>query len=270
MARPGPAAVYEYRDAAGRLLYAVERFAPKRFRVVTPTGRPLLQGDRYRRVPYRLPDLLAADPARTIFVVEGEKDADRLWAVGLPATCNAFGGGKGKWTRGHSAPLRGRDVAILPDNDRTGEEHAESVARGLIRVAATVRICRLPDLPRKGDVSDWLDAGGTPERLRELVAATPEWSTRPSVQLSHDESDLIGAAYRRERILNSDHSTQEKLLLIVLSEDLRTPPTQRDLAHCLSLSERRVRQLIDRLRRVGVIRVTRVGRTVRYHVSLIR
>ena len=40
-----------------------------------------------------------------------------------------------------------------------------------------VLIVKLPDLPAKGDVSDWLDAGGSAEKLHELViqaAATAE------------------------------------------------------------------------------------------------
>src|SRR5262249_54103199 len=28
---------------------------------------------------------------RTILVVEGEKDVDRLWSIGIPATCNSHG-----------------------------------------------------------------------------------------------------------------------------------------------------------------------------------
>ena len=33
----------------------------------------------------------------------------------------------------------------------------------------------LPDLPPKGDVSDWLANGGTRDRLEELAAGTPYW-----------------------------------------------------------------------------------------------
>lgn len=48
-----------------------------------------------RQVPYRLPELVAAPLSSAIYIVEGEKDADRLAALGLVATCNA--GGAGKW-----------------------------------------------------------------------------------------------------------------------------------------------------------------------------
>ena len=56
-------AAYHYRDEAGRLLYQVLRFQPKAFWVVSVKGQTLTQDCRYRRVPYRLPDLLATDPA---------------------------------------------------------------------------------------------------------------------------------------------------------------------------------------------------------------
>lgn len=33
----------------------------------------------------------------------------------------------------------------------------------------------LPGLPEKGDVSDWIEAGGTVEQLQALADAVPEW-----------------------------------------------------------------------------------------------
>jgi hypothetical protein len=47
------------------------------------------------------------------------------------------------------------------------------VASSLDGVAAGVRICELPDLPDKGDVSDWFAAGGTADDLVTHVEATP-------------------------------------------------------------------------------------------------
>ena len=70
--------------------------------------------------------------------------------------------------------FRGQHIVIPPDNDEPGRKHAATVAAALLQVAASVRILELPDLPAKGDVTDWRDAGGTVEQLRELTeAATP-------------------------------------------------------------------------------------------------
>ena len=87
---PRIVAEYCYRDEAGTPLYHVVRFDPKDFRVRRADGQWTLSG--VRRVLYRLPDLQGKS---TAYIGEGEKDADRLRAIGLPAT-TAFGGA-GKW-----------------------------------------------------------------------------------------------------------------------------------------------------------------------------
>jgi hypothetical protein len=172
-------ATYDYVDAGGRLLFQVVRFDPKAFRQRRPDPKGKegwawsLKG--VRRVLYRLPQVLqAVAEGRPVYVVEGEKDADNLHRLGVTATTNA--GGAGKWKNNYSEALRGARVVILPDNDDAGRNHALQVARSLHGVAASVRVVPLPDLPPKGDVSDWLAAGGTAEQLQALVDATPEWA----------------------------------------------------------------------------------------------
>jgi hypothetical protein len=64
------------------------------------------------RIPYRLPELLAA-PTRPIYFVEGEKDADRLAAAGLLATTAPEGAGA-QWKPEITKWFKGRDVCILP------------------------------------------------------------------------------------------------------------------------------------------------------------
>ena len=175
-------ATYDYFAADGVLLYQVVRLDPKDFRQRKPDGAggwSWKLGDVVR-VPYRLPELLAADPAETVFVVEGEKDVDRLRAMGLVATCNAGGaakpGQRSKWPAGFREFFAGRDVVILPDNDEPGEAHAASVANNLTdggTAVRSVRIVRLPSLPPKGDVSDWIADGGDVVSLRRLVDQAP-------------------------------------------------------------------------------------------------
>lgn len=168
-------ATYDYRDAAGQLAFQVVRFHPKDFRQRRPDGSGgwtwSLKG--VERVPYRLPELLAADPAATVFVCEGEKDCDRLAGLGLVATCNP--GGAGKWKADYAKRLAGRRVVIVPDNDAAGRKHAEQVAANLSGAAASVKVVELPDVPDKGDVSDWLAAGGSAAELLQLADAAPEW-----------------------------------------------------------------------------------------------
>jgi hypothetical protein len=182
-------AAYDYQDEAGRLLYQVVRYRPKAFRQRQPDGQGgwkwNLQGAR--RVLYGLPLLAAAESTRPVFVVEGEKDADNLKAQGLVATTNA--GGAGKWRPKYAESLRGRPVILLPDNDAVGKSHMEQVARSLLGVAASVKLLELADLPPKGDVSDWLAAGGTAARLLQLADQAEAWVASPRSTLARSVSE---------------------------------------------------------------------------------
>src|SRR5690606_14013366 len=92
-----PIATYVYVDEQGRTLFRVVRYAGKEFRQHAWQGgswAPKLGATR--RVIYRLPEVIAAiDAGETVWIVEGEKDADRLRAEGVTATCNP--GGAEKW-----------------------------------------------------------------------------------------------------------------------------------------------------------------------------
>jgi putative DNA primase/helicase len=171
-------ATYPYRDERGEMLYEVVRFDPKDFRQRRPDpdfpkNFKYSLGD-VRRVLYRLPELVAADPAEWVCVVEGEKDADRLAELGMVATTCAMGAGK--WQAAYSSSLKSRKVAIIPDADEPGRAHAEQVARSVAKVAAEVRVIELPRVELKEDVSDWLDLrGGSLTELLGLIEDRPTW-----------------------------------------------------------------------------------------------
>ena len=84
-------------------------------------------------------------------------------SLGHCATCVAAG----KWTDECVKALVGRDIIILEDNDDAGRVKALAAGQALDGTAESVRIVSLPDLPDKGDVSDWLDAD--PRRAEKLV-----------------------------------------------------------------------------------------------------
>jgi hypothetical protein len=178
-------ATYDYLDENGILLFQVCRFDPKDFRQRRPDpnkpGEWIWSVKGLRQVPYRLPELsekIALE--QLVFIVEGERDVDRLWSIGVPATCNA--GGAGKWKPEHSEHFERADVVIIPDGDPPGQDHAEAVAFALGTIAKRVRVLDLatawPAMPPKGDISDWLDSGGSAEALYALVEAPPTWSPR--------------------------------------------------------------------------------------------
>jgi hypothetical protein len=199
-------AIYDYRDEARELLFQVLRIEEpgkkKTFLQRQPAGgRKWVYTQRARQVPYRLPELLERPEGARVYIVEGEKDADRLAALGLCATTNPGGAsnGKSKWKPELNSYFEGADVVILPDNDETGHAHAAGVAEALKQVASSVRILALPGLALKEDVSDWLDAGGTLEELSRLADAAPACCSKADAApvcftRAHDEPEEFTAA----------------------------------------------------------------------------
>lgn len=168
-ATPRVEAEYPYVNENGELAYLVRRYPGKKIRQFHPNenGEIIKGRGPHTLIPYRLPDVLAANRAGdTIYIVEGEKDADTLASHGITATTNV--GGAGKWTENLNGWFAGAHIIILPDNDQPGRDHATQVRDHLHGVAETVRIVELPDLPEKGDVTDWLEER-TVEQLEELV-----------------------------------------------------------------------------------------------------
>jgi 5S rRNA maturation endonuclease (ribonuclease M5) len=168
-------AEYLYCDERRNVLFRVTRHEPKTFRQWRPGGRNgwTMGIGEIRRVLYRLPELLAADPGEPVYIVEGEKDVDALRALGVEATCNPMGAGK--WD--HVAELArsvlaGRHVVIIVDKDGKGRGHATQIAIALSRYAASIRRLEMPGDNVK-DAADWIAAGGTGEQLEELRAAAP-------------------------------------------------------------------------------------------------
>jgi len=166
-------AKYEYRDSAGELLFEKVRYTEpdgkKTFRQRKPDGKG---GWTYKledtpKVLYNLPAVLQAkangDP---IFLVEGEKDADALIALGACAT--TMPGGAGKWLDIHTEALAGAVVDIIADNDEPGRRHAHLVHRLLTEAGSDVAIWRCPN---HKDIYDHLEAGFDTSELQTVPAA---------------------------------------------------------------------------------------------------
>jgi hypothetical protein len=171
-------AAYDYIDEHDTLLYQCLRYAEpeKSFRQRRPDGHGGWHwnlGD-VRRVLYRLPHLVdMAD----VFIVEGEKDTHTLEGLGVVATTNA--GGAGKWRTEYADQLVAAGclrVVVLPDNDEPGAKHGRAVAASCHAAGLGVKLINLPGLPPKGDVSDWVQAGGSRADLAALVSVAPTWT----------------------------------------------------------------------------------------------
>ena len=108
-----------------------------------PTPRPL----------YRLPDVAKAE---IVFVVEGEKAADALRALGLVATTSPHGSNSA--SAADWSPLAAKMCIVLPDQDGAGRRYSADEARKLAQVspAPTVKLVELPDLPPGGDAVEYV------------------------------------------------------------------------------------------------------------------
>jgi AAA domain len=187
-------ASYDYRDAQGKTLFQKRRYK-------TPDGRSFPQyrpngkggwdrgidppGARTKRVLYHLPDLITAN---VVCLCEGEKDCEtidslRLYAdnsdLRVATTTNFDGawqpGQASKWLAEYNPYVTGKFVLIFQDNDAAGEAWAQHIAAAIYPFAERVKIIKLPALPLKGDVTDWIEAGHTAAELMEQLKSTREW-----------------------------------------------------------------------------------------------
>jgi 5S rRNA maturation endonuclease (ribonuclease M5) len=208
---------YVYADERGKPLYGVFRTADKQFPVRRATGEWSL--GRTRRLLYRLADLIRgakAQPKTPLFVCEGEKDVERCWANGLPATC-AMGGASAKWLQEYNEPFRGRHVVVIADNDKAGEQHAQKVAAAITGIAASIKVLVFNELPEHADASDFFDLGGTARELLNRVAKCDLWQpSRDTPPTSADHSEATPAAS-----LSNAERKDERLTHRPLSEILR-------------------------------------------------
>jgi AAA domain/CHC2 zinc finger len=155
-----PEAIYPYTDAFGKLLFQVVRYPGKRFSQRKPDekGGWIYKTQGMKMVLYNLPEVTSA---HNVVIAEGEKDANNLKAALTEAGIKDIAvttspRGAGKWQDEFAIFLAGKQVLIIPDNDEPGRQHAEQVALSCFRYAKGIKVLKLPDLPEKGDASDYL------------------------------------------------------------------------------------------------------------------
>jgi hypothetical protein len=157
-------ALHEYRDAAGQpVLWRIRCKHPgtgdKWLRPMQWNGTSYAIGEPPAppegKHLYRLPELLAADPADLVVIVEGESKVDALGRLGVVATTS---GGSTSASGADWSPLRGRGCLLWPDNDAPGSKYANEVAAILRALDCVVEMIDVEalSLPDKGDAVDWL------------------------------------------------------------------------------------------------------------------
>jgi 5S rRNA maturation endonuclease (ribonuclease M5) len=179
-------ATYDYHDAAGEMVYQVVRYQPKTFRQRRPDGHGgwIWNVKGVTPVLYRLPEVLSAVAAgETVYVVEGEKDANNLARVGEVCATTSHGGA-GKFGVDHASALAGANVVIVADRDEAGRKHAEQVASMLSLVGATWTVMEAAE---GKDATDHLQAGHTVSELVpvDITAATETVEDEPDPKVAH-------------------------------------------------------------------------------------
>jgi len=131
-------------------------------------------------IPYRLPELIAAPAGEPVWIPEGEKDANNVAALGLIATTNP--GGAKQWQPELGQWFKGKElVYILEDNDDDGRTHTAKIMTALREIVPVIAVVSFPQLPKKGDVSDWLALGGT----KQLLIAYAEQARKQSTNKNY-------------------------------------------------------------------------------------
>lgn len=216
-------ATYDYTDESGNMLYQVLRLTPdgdgkKRFRQrrPNPAGGWIWDLKGITPVPYNLP--LVAQ-ARFVAVVEGEKDAITLTRSGIVATCN--NGGAEHFTPSLAKWFSGKSVGVFADNDEKGESHAMKVAAALKDHAKSLRIVELPNLPPKGDVTDFIQRGGTKEQILEACKRAVEWTPefQFGVNVPHENDKYISTIVQSVE----EDGNVERFWDLARNEGLETP-----------------------------------------------
>jgi hypothetical protein len=172
---------YYYQDEKGSTVYKIVRkeyfkdgIRKKDFSMSSKTDSGWVPGLKgVKRYPYKLPQVLKAiEDKELIFLVEGEKCARQILHLGLVGTTTPGGARSFKAHSGEYVPyFKGANLVIIPDNDESGRQYAEDVLKSLKGIAGSVKKLELPNLPVKGDIVDWVEAGGTKEKLLELIAS---------------------------------------------------------------------------------------------------
>jgi DNA polymerase I-like protein with 3'-5' exonuclease and polymerase domains len=175
------------------------------------------------KIPYRLPELIAALPTEPVWICEGEKDTDNVAALGLVATTNP--GGAKNWQPELAQWFKGKELAyIIEDNDDAGREHTRKIQSALHGITPNIVVISFPELPDKGDVSDWLDAGGN---LKLLLARAEQARQRAKTSHAYVATNLATVKPRALRWIWPGHLARGGLELIA-----GTPEIGKSQIHC--------------------------------------
>lgn len=161
-----------------------------------------------KRLLYRLRSIVSTE-SELICIHEGEKAVEAAVSAGLTGIHTTTMGGAQSPQHTDFSILKGRSIVIVPDNDVSGEKYLQKLTSLLAEAgAAVVHVLRLPDLPPKGDVVEWIASGN----------GNPEWNSLLATQLEPVDVHDNGEADTETSDENSAASKQgpaKKILKLV-------------------------------------------------------
>jgi hypothetical protein len=204
-------ATFFYCDYDGTIRYRIVRIEG-----LDDSGKPdkrfeahAWQNNKFKRgmfgeppIPYRLPDIARARlTGEPVILVEGERDADVLSALGFIATSSPFGASfviREEW-KDYFVGIT--ELVIVPDADMPGRRAAERRARTLAGSAGVVRIVDPwpADAAEGYDTSDFVDdlirdghtdRYGIAQIIGEIVLGDSERAPKP-IDVARPAANLV-------------------------------------------------------------------------------
>ena len=180
---------------------------------------------------YGLPNLKNMRDGDTVYIAEGEKDAETLRKHGLVAVSGPDGAGHDKFPQEAVKWFAKKKVVIFQDNDEVGKAFAQEEAAAVSKVAESVKLIDLqelwPDIPEHADISDYLQhfGDGMLTKVLELIDSTPYWKS-PSDNQPVNATSIAASAttkfefFSAESILNEYIKPPQFIVQSLLAEGL--------------------------------------------------
>ncbi|MBL1208292.1 DUF3987 domain-containing protein [Geminocystis sp. GBBB08] len=185
-----------------------------------------LKEEKRQHIPiYRYHEIQEAiKQNKTIFIVEGESCADKLWELGIPATNNI--GGSKKWRSSNTQDLiqvksEAVNIVLCPDRDKPGLEHMERIYQDFPNAQWLYAFPQSPlwnlPLPLSDglDIADWIDELSHSYRLdRSEIIRTIYQSIQgksEKVKVKSQNSELNTDLLNQSLSVNNDNNVNKLL-----------------------------------------------------------
>lgn len=225
-------AEYVYTDIDGTIVHKKIRYSDKSFtQAHLEDGKWVYNLKGITPLLYNLPEVTQGiKDNKTIYIVEGEKDADNLKKCNKIATTNTHGAGTGKWLSHYNDHLINSTIVIISDNDAVGKQFSIQIANNLFKKASSVKLVDLtkifPELPEHGDISDLIEKFGNTvamDMLDKYVEGLAEYEPKAEDETQPEELDALKQMFRNtgydvqhgqtiQTIYKADGSTDIKTL----------------------------------------------------------